>query len=131
MSRWLKLALALLLVLASVPAFPTQAQADSLCDFSGTHSKGAKYCIKMPPPGAWNGILVVFAHGYVPVTEPVDIQWQQMLLADGSYLPDVLNARFGGRIPETVEELCETRVPLTTEPPISHATKGEMYGERD
>ena len=81
MSRWIKVSLAVLLILAITPAIPALAQTNEDCQFYGEHSNGAKYCITMPPPppyGEWNGDLVIFAHGYVAVTEPVDIPWSQM-----------------------------------------------------
>jgi pimeloyl-ACP methyl ester carboxylesterase len=31
----------------------------------------------------WNGDLVIFAHGYVSVNEPLDIPWSQMVFSDG------------------------------------------------
>ncbi|MBE9524981.1 MAG: hypothetical protein IMY76_07765 [Chloroflexi bacterium] len=95
MSRSVKLILALLLVFAITPAMPALAQTeDPSCDYYGTHANGAIYCIEMPPEGYWNGDLVVFAHGYVPITEPVGIPWPQMMLADGpyTYMPDLINS---------------------------------------
>jgi pimeloyl-ACP methyl ester carboxylesterase len=104
MSRWLKIITALLLVFAMMPVLPARAaQAVAPCDYEGTHDHGAIYCIEMPPAGTWNGSVVVFAHGYVPVTAPVDIARSQMYLPnvdkdgkpDGtvSYIPDLVNAQ--------------------------------------
>ncbi len=92
MSRLFRLTIVLSLVLASVPVVPALAQAESPCQFSGLHANGAKYCITLPPPGFWNGDLVIFAHGYVPVTEPVDIPWDQMNLPGGMTLPVLVNS---------------------------------------
>ncbi len=92
MTRWFKIIIALLLVFTAIPVHSASAQAAIPCDYYGAHGQGAKYCINMPPPGGWNGGLVVFAHGYVPVTAPVDIQWDQMYLADGTYIPALLNS---------------------------------------
>jgi pimeloyl-ACP methyl ester carboxylesterase len=98
MSRWLKLFIAIVLVFAAIPILPAKAQAGLQCDFSGTHDHGATYCIKMPPPGTWNGRLVVFAHGYVPVTVPVGVfPLDELTLPNGdgttSYIPDLINAK--------------------------------------
>ena len=50
-------------ILLGVSARP--AAASSPCAF-GTLPGGAQSMICVPPPGAWNGALVVFGHGYVP-----------------------------------------------------------------
>jgi len=92
MYKLLKLTIVLSLVLASVPVLPALAQAENLCNYSGIHANGAKYCITLPPPGFWNGDLVIFAHGFVPVTEPVDIPWDQMNLPGGITLPVFANS---------------------------------------
>lgn len=98
MSRWIKVSLAVLLILAITPAIPALAQTNEDCQFYGEHSNGAKYCITMPPPppyGEWNGDLVIFAHGYVAVTEPVDIPWSQMTFTYGDQeitLPLLVNS---------------------------------------
>jgi pimeloyl-ACP methyl ester carboxylesterase len=87
MSRWIKIGLGILVLLALMPVTPVQAQTNADCLFYGEHSNGAKYCITMPPPppyGMWNGDLVIFAHGYVPVNEPLDIPWSQMTFSDGT-----------------------------------------------
>lgn len=86
MSRWLKTCLVVLLLLALMPATPAHAQTNADCLLYGEHSNGAKYCITMPLPppyGMWNGDLVIFAHGYVAVNEPLDIPWSQMMFSDG------------------------------------------------
>lgn len=86
MSRWIKTCLVVLILSALMPATPVLAQTNADCLFYGEHSLGAKYCITMPPPppyGMWNGDLVIFAHGYVSVNEPLDIPWSQMVFLDG------------------------------------------------
>lgn len=94
MSRWINVSLAILLALAFLPAVSVQAQADPVCDIPGVQSSGALYCINMPhvPP---NGGLVIFAHGYVAVDEPLAIPWSQMRfvnnLGEVKYMPDVVN----------------------------------------
>lgn len=87
MSRWIKVSLAMLIILAITPVIPALAQTNDDCLLYGEHSNGAKYCITMPPPppyGLWNGDLVIFAHGYVAVGEPIDIPWSQMTFSDGN-----------------------------------------------
>lgn len=91
MSRWLKITMLLLLVFTSIPTSPVSAQIENPCQFYGLHGKGAKYCITTPPPGYWNGDLVIFAHGYVPANMPVDIPWGQMQLP-GITLPELVNS---------------------------------------
>ena len=92
MSRWTKITMILLLVFISIPASAVSAQIDNPCQYYGIHSNGAKYCITLPPPEYWNGDLVIFAHGYVPVTMPVDIPWSQMQLPGGLTLPALTNS---------------------------------------
>jgi hypothetical protein len=46
----------------------------------------------MPAPGAWNGQLVLFAHGYVDPTQPVAIPEDQLALPDGTSLPALVNS---------------------------------------
>ena len=98
MSRLIKTSLVVILMLAIAPAVPALAQTNADCQFYGTQSSGAKYCITLPPPppyGAWNGDLVIFAHGYVSVTEPLDIPWSQMTFSNGTggviTMPALLN----------------------------------------
>ena len=46
----------------------------------------------MPPPEAWNGDLVVYAHGYVPdLGQPVAIPTDQLTL-NGIFVPDLINS---------------------------------------
>ncbi len=68
------------------PQATTQAVATTI--FEGTLPSGALYKIWMPDD--WNGELVVFAHGYVAVTEPVAIPESQLTLSDGTYIPDMV-----------------------------------------
>ena len=93
MSRWIKISLAILLVVAVSPVVSVLAQTNDDCDHFGTDSNGALYCITESP--SWNGDLVIFAHGYVAVDEPLDIPWSQMTFVsdagDTVYLPDVVN----------------------------------------
>ena len=66
------------------------ATAPTFCE-EGIRSSGAVYRICMPEPGAWNGDLVVFAHGYVAPGEPVAIPEDQLTLPDGTSIPDLVN----------------------------------------
>jgi pimeloyl-ACP methyl ester carboxylesterase len=71
------------------------AQTNADCPIYGVQASGAKYCISVPPDGFWNGDLVIFAHGYVSVKDPLDIPWSQMTFSDGMggviTMPTVVN----------------------------------------
>ena len=50
---------------------------------------GAEIVVCVPP--AWNGDLVVFAHGYVaPTNGAAQIPWDQLALPDGTSLPGIV-----------------------------------------
>uniref|UniRef100_Q02DB2 Peptidase S9 prolyl oligopeptidase catalytic domain-containing protein n=1 Tax=Solibacter usitatus (strain Ellin6076) TaxID=234267 RepID=Q02DB2_SOLUE len=69
------------------------AQPTSTCLPDGVQSSGAKYRICMPSPSsAWNGQLVLFAHGYVVSTNPIAIPEDQLKLPDGTSLPGLINS---------------------------------------
>src|SRR5262249_55548636 len=51
------------------------------------HQALAMYCI---PSSGWNGDLVVFAHGYTDVTQPLD--FQHLHLPDGTYIPTLIQS---------------------------------------
>ena len=95
MSRWIKIFSAILMVILITPVFPALAKTNADCTYFGTSAAGAKYCLSMPPAGTWNHDLIIFAHGYVSVTAPLDIPWDQMTFSDGQggtlYLPDIVN----------------------------------------
>ena len=98
MSRCMKASLLVVLLLGIVPAMPVFAQSEVNCPLGigGLQSSGAQYCITEPPPGFWNGGLVIFAHGYVSVNDPLDIPWSQMTFinpAGGTItLPFIVNS---------------------------------------
>lgn len=96
MNKWVKVLMLVSLALAFVPAMPAQAQTDNGCTFFGIQDSGAKYCISQPPNGFWNGDLVIFAHGYEPVSAPLDIPWKQMTFINPTggtiTLPQVVNS---------------------------------------
>ena len=72
------LTFALSLVVSSV----VPAGAESICDPDGIQSSGSIYRICMPPPGAYNGILVVWAHGFQDAGTPVQIPQDQLCIDD-------------------------------------------------
>ncbi len=111
MSRSIRIVLTLAIALAAMGAIPAAASPayaqdgpqpqsiDSLtrdqlvvCEPDGTQTSGAIYRICMPPNWWYNGDLVIYAHGYVAVTEPVAIPEDQLCLPDdGPCLPDMIN----------------------------------------
>ncbi|HEY3311254.1 MAG TPA: hypothetical protein VGK00_06395 [Anaerolineales bacterium] len=87
MSKWIKISLAIMLVFAMTPLASVSAQAITDCTFSGSHSNGATYCITMPTPPPfelWNHDLMIYAHGYVAPTAPLEIPWSQMTFSNGA-----------------------------------------------
>jgi pimeloyl-ACP methyl ester carboxylesterase len=62
-----------------------------VCDPDGTQPSGAIYRICMPS-GFWNDELVVYAHGYVAYNEPLAIPEDQLMLPDGTSIPDLVNS---------------------------------------
>ena len=71
---------------ASVPA----SAADGGCR-EGTYS-GGEYLICLPEEGAWNGDLVVYAHGYVAPANPVGIPEDQLVLEDGTSITNTVTS---------------------------------------
>ena len=65
------------------------ADASGPCTF-GTLPSGAQSMICVPPPGAWNGALVVFGHGYVP--DGAGPTFANLTLADGTSLPALVQS---------------------------------------
>lgn len=96
MSRWIKIGVAVLFVLALLPVTPARAQTNP-CVFTGVDENGALYYISLPfdfntMQCISNGDLVIFAHGYVQADEPLAIPWDQMTLEGGLVrLPDLVN----------------------------------------
>ena len=79
----------LLFLLAASPA----ARGASVCDPDKTLDSGAVTRICMSDSMAWNGNLVVWAHGYVDVTRPVEIPEEQLCIGDtGFCIPEIANA---------------------------------------
>ena len=69
----------------------TPAQAASTCDPDGTQESGSIYRICMPPPAQYNGILVIWAHGFQDAGTPVAIPEDQLCLG-GICIPDIVNS---------------------------------------
>ena len=88
----LHLLLAVLIVLGSlgIAAVPVAQAQGGGCEPDGQQASGAVYRICMPPEGAWNGDLVIYAHGYVAYNEPIAIPEDQLTLPDGTSLPDLV-----------------------------------------
>lgn len=76
-------------VLVLVLAAP--ARAASTCDPDGVQSSGSIYRICMPAPADYNGILVIWAHGFQDAGTPVQIPEDQLCI--GTFcIPDVINS---------------------------------------
>ncbi len=60
------------------------------CGADGFQDSGAIYRICMPGDGFWNGDLIIFAHGYVSVVQPLAIPDGQLDLG-GVSIPEVAN----------------------------------------
>ena len=65
-------------------------RAESICDSDGVQDSGAAYRICMPPPGEYNGRLVVWAHGFQDAGTPIGIPEDQLCLGDFC-IPDLVN----------------------------------------
>ena len=84
--------LLLVMLLSSLLAYPAQATPSSVCDPDGQLPSGAYYRICMPPEGAWNGNLAIYAHGYVAFNKPITIPEDQLQLPGGVSLPELINS---------------------------------------
>jgi hypothetical protein len=87
MTRLCAAVAAVLLLLFAVPS-----QAASTCDPDGVQGSGSIYRICMPAPADYNGILVVWAHGFQDAGTPVQIPEDQLCLGGTFCLPDVFNS---------------------------------------
>ena len=67
------------------------AQAESICDPDGVQGSGSIYRICMPPAATYNGILVIWAHGFQDAGTPVGIPEDQLCLGGGFCIPDIVN----------------------------------------
>jgi pimeloyl-ACP methyl ester carboxylesterase len=66
------------------------ADTESIPEFcvEGVHAGGADYLICVPDN--WNDNLIVYAHGYVAFNEPIGIPWDQLVLPDGTSIPEIM-----------------------------------------
>ncbi|PYR77264.1 MAG: hypothetical protein DMF87_16520 [Acidobacteria bacterium] len=76
---------------SSVLLVAAPARADSLCDPDGFQGSGSIYRICMPAPAEYNGMLVVWAHGFQDAGSPVAIPEDQLCFTSTFCLPSVLN----------------------------------------
>jgi hypothetical protein len=77
------------LILPSQPV--VAATPPGACAPDGLQSSGAVYRICMPT-AAWNGDLVVYAHGYVAFNEPIAIPEDQLGVAGRPTIPELVNS---------------------------------------
>jgi hypothetical protein len=75
-----------LLVTLAVPS------ARSSCLPDGVQTSGAAYRICMPDSGKWNRGLVLYAHGYVSVNDPLGIPEGQLNLPGGTSIPALITS---------------------------------------
>ena len=68
----------------------TVASSESVCDPDGVQDSGSIYRICMPPPGEYNGDLMIWAHGFQDAGTPVEIPEDQLCL-DDFCIPDLVN----------------------------------------
>jgi pimeloyl-ACP methyl ester carboxylesterase len=87
----------ILTVLAiSVPCKPIHAQGDlpKECRVGTLPTEDPKYTadqiVMVCIPDNWNQQLVVYAHGYVAVQEPLALPLDELTLSDGTFLPEVI-----------------------------------------
>jgi hypothetical protein len=67
------------------------ASAQSACDPDGVQASGSRYRICMPPAGAYNDSLIVWAHGFQDAGTPVQIPEDQLCFA-GLCVNDLANS---------------------------------------
>jgi hypothetical protein len=94
-SRVRNLAVALFFLL---PAFlAAQCPSSCSCGLYGTAqgaSGPAQYAVCMPPAASYNGVMILFAHGYIAQGSPEPESWiSQLALPDGTALPSLLNGK--------------------------------------
>ena len=85
------IAVMLLTALVSRVAVAQCSSAQRLGTYKGA-SGPAQYVVSMPyPAGCFNGTVILFAHGYIPVGSPVDAWLSQLQLPDGTSIPALVN----------------------------------------
>ena len=77
-------------VFAALLLLATPARAESICDPDGVQGSGSIYRICMPPAEQYNGILVIWAHGFQDAGTPVGIPEDQLCIGDFC-IPEVIN----------------------------------------
>jgi pimeloyl-ACP methyl ester carboxylesterase len=77
--------LVLLFLFAFMPA-----EAAAACEPDGVQDSGSIYRICMPPAASYNGMLVIWAHGFQDAGTPVSIPEDQLCIED-LCIPDVVN----------------------------------------
>jgi pimeloyl-ACP methyl ester carboxylesterase len=77
--------------MGSLMLLPAAAAAASTCDPDGIQASGSIYRICMPPPEQYNGMLVIWAHGFQDAGTPVEIPEGQ-LCVDDVCLPGLVNS---------------------------------------
>lgn len=77
-------------VFAALLLFAAPARAESTCDPDGLQSSGSIYRICMPPADQYNGMLVIWAHGFQDAGTPVSIPEDQLCIGDFC-IPEIIN----------------------------------------
>ncbi len=81
-----------LLTFAILSAVLAPAHASAACSSSPVaEGTNASYVVFMPQAGCYNGDVILFAHGYVPVGSPAGTWLSQLYLPDGTFLPTLVN----------------------------------------
>jgi pimeloyl-ACP methyl ester carboxylesterase len=80
---------ALALALALAPGFAPPAGADSICDPDALQTSGSVYRICMPT-APYNGMLVIWAHGFQDAGTPVGIPEDQLCIGEFC-IPNLIN----------------------------------------
>ena len=77
-----------LVLFFGIALLPSDAAA--ACDPDGVQDSGSIYRICMPPPSSYNGMLVIWAHGFQDAGTPVSIPEDQLCTPE-LCIPDVIN----------------------------------------
>jgi pimeloyl-ACP methyl ester carboxylesterase len=95
MSKIVRLSIIFVMLLALLPVSTVQANPPTpgnCIPFDNPANVTEVYLICLPQNySAWNGDLIVFAHGYVDPRRPVDIPYSELLLSDGTTIPALVN----------------------------------------
>ena len=77
--------------LACLLACAGPASADSVCAPDGKQASGSIYRLCMPPAAEYNGMLVIWAHGFQDAGTPVSIPEEQLCVEGLFCLPELIN----------------------------------------